>query len=160
MFLLDVEPEEWKRHSPMFDMELFFWVLVFVPLYQGHKNGTFKTKHPTRYRDNKTIFDDLFQRYGGNCHTMRLEKEQFLSTTLGKGMYKMDNVDGCLMPYIELITDLGTQVLKHHDEALRRGVWSPREEEQAVDKYIEIVEGYEEKYRLDQAQEGMPHATG
>ena len=121
---------EWTRHSPIFDVESLFWVLISVPLYQAYIEGTLGQYDAELY---KNLCPD-----SASSFRFEVPKKISLLLEISRGFSGRESF---LTPYLPLLVQLQVLVDKYDDKAERaKGVFSPEEEDAAVDEYIKEVE--------------------
>lgn len=138
MFILRIASNKWKRHSPIFDMESFFWTLVFVPLYRNWLRGSLSKKDETAFRD-------LCPKSFARPFSMDANAKLSLMLDIAKERVRKDS---CLASYLPLLQPLAEIVGEYYDKALAEGsdgvygVFQFSEEDMVVDKYVEAVEKF------------------
>ena len=125
---------KWKRHSPIFDMESFFWILMFVPLYQGSKKKVLSTrKDKDNYRRlcPKGIRRDISE---------DADAKVAILAEQSAGPKQPESV---LYPMKDLLHPLASLALRYYNLADdNSGSFDPSEEEKVLDEYIAIVEKF------------------
>ncbi|ODN78819.1 hypothetical protein, variant 1 [Cryptococcus amylolentus CBS 6039] len=150
-----------SAHSPIFDLESFFWVLIYVPLYCDTQGDTPNTR-------DVSIFRSLFGSFPASVGN----RDSFLAR---KGSGYIDDEECCLAPLENLLTELMDLVDDYYKQSLRamkgkagqsrkaenignsrkttkggkggKGTnmmcpWNECEENMAVEKFIDILSGY------------------
>lgn len=132
MHKIRVQAKRWIRHSPIFDMESFFWVLVFVPIYQTCNGGS-----PTQ---------DDSRNLHRMCPSTMHESDADLKAALVYDILQGGLEDSCLKGYEDLLLPLAGLVNKYYREARKLAakgvVFDPATEDKVVDKYITVVQTY------------------
>ena len=123
---------EWTRHSPIFDVESLFWVLISVPLYQAYIEGTLGQYDAELY---KNLCPD-----SASSFRFEVPKKISLLLEISREFY---GIESCLTPYLPLLVQLQLLVDKYDRKAAKtKGIFSPVEEDVAVDEYIKEVEDF------------------
>ncbi|ODN78075.1 hypothetical protein L198_07994 [Cryptococcus wingfieldii CBS 7118] len=94
-----------SAHSPIFDLESFFWALVYVPLHSDTQGGTSNTR-------DASIFRSLF----GSFPASESKRSAFLwSNGASENIY---NAQCCLSPLKDLLRRLLDFLRDYHQQSL------------------------------------------
>ena len=133
MYILSTTYRPWKRHSPIFDMESFFWILVFVPLHQGSCRKTLSVEDEDLFellcpeKARKGSFGDKHAKMSIICH-------------INAGLIYEESL---LYPMMGLLKPLAELVSRYYAQGYHNGgEYDASDETKAIDEYIEIVETY------------------
>ncbi|WVQ72988.1 hypothetical protein IAR50_002551 [Cryptococcus sp. DSM 104548] len=132
-------------HSPIFDLESFFWVLIYVPLYvasQGGTNGTSEAK----------TFQDLFGSFPNSMSNRPLLLYGGLTAKILRKGRCLTWFKELLIPIMESITHYRDQSIEAmgNKEGKTMCPWTKPEEDEAVEKFIGIFRKFLEKHAEDE----------
>ncbi|TYJ52602.1 hypothetical protein B9479_006810, partial [Cryptococcus floricola] len=102
-----------SAHSPIFDLESFFWVLVYVPLYYHIQGGTSKTP-------DASTFSHLFESFPAS------ESKRSIFLVLQGDSENLYNEDCCLSPWMDLLRPLMVFLSEYHRQSLQAMNWKAR----------------------------------